>query len=70
MQKGKIIEVGNHSTLLQNYPDGTYAKFVKEQEQSEERNGEASGQVQLDAEVFTEESSKFNEALKEEQDLK
>jgi len=32
MQKGKIIEVGNHETLLEDYPEGTYAKFVKEQE--------------------------------------
>jgi ABC-type multidrug transport system fused ATPase/permease subunit len=35
MKKGKIIEEGDHDTLLRNYPDGIYAKFVKEQEQSE-----------------------------------
>ena len=35
MQKGKIIEEGSHENLLRNYPDGLYAKFVKEQENSE-----------------------------------
>ncbi|CDW88003.1 abc transporter family protein [Stylonychia lemnae] len=35
MSKGKITEEGTHQTLLINYPEGTYAKFVKEQEQSE-----------------------------------
>jgi len=35
MQKGKIIEQGNHDSLLKNFPDGLYAKFVKEQENSE-----------------------------------
>ena len=38
MQKGKIIEQGNHSALLENFPEGLYAKFVKEQEQSEQQN--------------------------------
>nr|AAK19598.2 putative ABC transporter [Sterkiella histriomuscorum] len=37
MQKGKIIEQGDHNTLLQQYPEGTYAKFVKEQENSEDQ---------------------------------
>jgi ABC-type multidrug transport system fused ATPase/permease subunit len=36
MNKGKITEMGNHDQLLQNNPDGIYAKFVKEQEKSEE----------------------------------
>ena len=35
MQKGKIIEQGNHDELLRNYPEGLYAQFVKEQENSE-----------------------------------
>ena len=35
MQKGKIIEQGNHDFLIKNFPNGLYAKFVKEQEQSE-----------------------------------
>ena len=30
MNKGKITEEGNHDSLLENYPDGIYAKFVKE----------------------------------------
>jgi ATP-binding cassette subfamily B (MDR/TAP) protein 1 len=40
MQKGMIIEEGTHEKLLQNYPDGLYSKFVKEQEQSEENQEE------------------------------
>jgi len=35
MKKGKIIEEGDHTSLLVNYPNGLYAKLVKEQEQSE-----------------------------------
>ena len=32
MNKGKIMEIGNHDSLLKDYPDGIYAKFVKESE--------------------------------------
>lgn len=32
MKKGKIIETGNHETLLRDYPTGTYALLVKQQE--------------------------------------
>ena len=46
MQKGKIIEQGNHENLLAMYPDGLYAKFVKEQQQTE-----AEEQNQEDVEV-------------------
>jgi len=35
MQKGRIIEQGNHEQLMMNFPNGLYAKFIKEQEQSE-----------------------------------
>ncbi len=38
MQKGKIIEQGNHDYLLSQYPEGLYAKFVKEQQQSEQES--------------------------------
>jgi ABC-type multidrug transport system fused ATPase/permease subunit len=30
MSKGKIIEQGNHEQILKSFPDGLYAKFVKE----------------------------------------
>ena len=36
MNKGKIAEQGNHESLLKNFPSGIYAKFVNDQEQSEE----------------------------------
>jgi ABC-type multidrug transport system fused ATPase/permease subunit len=35
MSKGKIVETGNHDALLENFPDGIYAKFVREQENAE-----------------------------------
>ena len=35
MSKGKIVEIGNHSSLLSEYPEGIYSKFVKEQESAE-----------------------------------
>lgn len=35
MNKGKIVEVGTHETLIKEYPEGIYSKFVREQEQSE-----------------------------------
>lgn len=44
MQKGRIIEQGNHEFLLSRHPDGLYSKFVKEQEQSEVADAQNSGQ--------------------------
>lgn len=32
MKKGKIVEIGNHNSLLKEYPTGTYAQLVKQQE--------------------------------------
>ena len=28
MKKGKIAEIGNHDSLLRDYPDGVYAKLA------------------------------------------
>lgn len=53
MKKGKIIEEGNHESLLQQYPDGLYAKFVKEQENSEhQQNEEQPIHVEKEAEEY------------------
>lgn len=41
MNKGRIVEVGNHQSLLEDYPEGIYAKFVREQEQSEAHDKDA-----------------------------
>lgn len=41
MKKGKIIEKGNHDELLKNYPNGTYAKFVNDQQNAEDENEDA-----------------------------
>jgi len=38
MKKGKIIEEGNHDSLLNDYPEGTYTKFVREQENAEQND--------------------------------
>ncbi len=35
MNKGKIMEQGNHDALLKNYPSGLYAKFVSEEQKAE-----------------------------------
>jgi len=29
LKKGKLSEVGNHDSLLRDYPDGIYAKLVR-----------------------------------------
>ena len=36
MQKGKIKESGNHQSLLADFPNGIYSKFVREQENAED----------------------------------
>lgn len=35
MNKGKIVEQGNHDELLKNFPQGIYTKFVNEKQKSE-----------------------------------
>lgn len=32
---GSLTEMGNHDTLIRNYPNGTYADFVEKQKSSE-----------------------------------
>ena len=36
MKKGKIVEKGNHVSLLKEFPTGIYAKLVRQQEQVDE----------------------------------
>lgn len=38
MKDGELIEMGNHSELLKNYPNGTYSGFVAKQQSAEEDN--------------------------------
>mmetsp|Transcript_42048 Transcript_42048/g.30262 ORF Transcript_42048/g.30262 Transcript_42048/m.30262 type:complete len:137 (-) Transcript_42048:2454-2864(-) len=38
MKSGKIVEKGSHDTLLRDFPEGTYAKLVREQENADEGN--------------------------------
>lgn len=40
LKKGVLTEIGNHDTLLRDYPDGVYAKLVKQQEDAENNGGE------------------------------
>ena len=35
LQYGRLVETGNHEEILQNFPDGVYAGFVKKQENAE-----------------------------------
>lgn len=28
LNKGKVVEMGNHEDLIKNYPNGTYSKLV------------------------------------------
>jgi ATP-binding cassette, subfamily B (MDR/TAP), member 1 len=35
LKKGKLTEVGDHESLLKDYPDGVYAKLVHQQEAAE-----------------------------------
>ena len=46
LKKGKLVEVGNHDSLLRDFPDGVYSKFVKQQQDAENRNEE--GPVDID----------------------
>lgn len=51
MKKGKIVEIGNHDSLLKNYPDGTYAKLVKQQEAVENEHTAEHTQENSDEDV-------------------
>lgn len=54
MRYGKLVEQGNHESLLQNYPDGIYHQFVKQQEDAEkkqEEEGVISDEEPLDNEL-------------------
>lgn len=31
LKNGKLVEVGNHEQLMEQYPDGVYSEFVKKQ---------------------------------------
>ena len=51
MKKGKIVEDGNHQTLLRDYKDGVYAKLVAEQknvESDEEEEMKFDGKAEQD----------------------
>jgi len=39
LKKGVLTEIGNHETLLRDYPSGVYAKLVKQQENAENGDG-------------------------------
>lgn len=40
VEHGKLKEYGTHSSLLQDYPDGVYAGFVKKNEHAEDQHEE------------------------------
>ena len=40
LKDGLLTEVGNHESLLRDYPNGTYAGFVEKQKNAEENDEE------------------------------
>ena len=48
LKKGKLTEIGNHDSLLRDYPDGIYAKLVRQQQESENGANEGAEQADLD----------------------
>lgn len=40
MRKGKIAEIGNHESLLIDYPKGLYAALVRTQEDADDNIGD------------------------------
>ena len=48
MEKGKLVEEGNHEALLRDYPSGIYAKYVKEQEKAEANESNAAANEKED----------------------
>ena len=51
MKKGKIAEIGNHDSLLRDYPSGIYAKLAENDAKAqakEEANAAAAADVQED----------------------
>jgi ATP-binding cassette, subfamily B (MDR/TAP), member 1 len=67
MSKGKIIEVGTHDSLLVDFPEGTYAKFVREQEQSEEQAEKSTPQLLADEGATATTDKKAKPKTKEEE---
>jgi hypothetical protein len=67
MKTGKIMEVGNHQSLLTNYPEGIYSQFVKEQEQAESSHKHHNG-VPDSAHQESESSSEEDKYESEEED--
>lgn len=51
LKKGKLSEIGNHDSLLRDYPDGIYAKLVRQQQDSEEPAGNAADLDDIDLDV-------------------
>ena len=38
LKKGKLTEIGNHESLLRDFPAGVYSKLVKQQEEAENKH--------------------------------
>lgn len=39
LKNGELVEMGNHQSLLEQYPDGVYAGFCKKQESANAQTG-------------------------------
>ena len=67
MKSGKIMEIGNHQSLMVNNPEGIYSQFVKEQEQAESSNKHQNGVAEA-AHLESESSSEEDQYESEEED--
>ena len=60
MKKGRIVEQGNHEELLKNFPNGTYAMLVKQQESAEKGDSENASPIRKE-EIGLDETIKSGE---------
>ena len=56
VKAGKLVEMGNHDELLQQYPDGVYHTFCKKQESAEAQQP-AEGEEEEELEIVTKEEA-------------
>lgn len=70
VKDGKLVEMGTHSQLLQDHPQGTYAGFVAKQQTAEANNREPEEQATKDLEKLVDQSKNAGEVDAVEQDMK
>ena len=46
LEKGLMVEDGNHDSILRDHPSGVYAKFVQQNQQSEQNQAQVDEKVE------------------------